>query len=182
MANFNFNKVILGGRLTADPELKTTPTGVSVTSFTIAVNRRARNNEETPADFFSVTAWRNTAEFITRYFRKASSICVMGSIQTRTWIDQLLIETVTTEIVADEAFFVDAKSESPLAVQQAAAMYSQNAYGQGAPMGQSYMPDNYGSYGGQPASVPVSAPANSGYAAAPAPKFEEIADDDELPF
>ena len=86
-----------------------------------------------------------------------------------------------TEIVADEAFFVDAKSESPLAVQQAAAMYSQNAYGQGAPMGgQSYMPDNYGSYGGQPA--PASAPANGGYAAAPAPKFEEIADDDELPF
>ena len=183
MANFNFNKVILGGRLTADPELKTTPSGISVTSFTIAVNRRFGTKgtaEEPQADFFNVTAWRQTAEFITRYFRKASSICVMGSIQTRTWIDQQGMKRFATEIVADEAFFVDAKSESPLAVQQAAAMYSQNAYGQGAPMGQSYMPDNYGSYGGQPA--PASAPANGGYAAAPAPKFEEIADDDELPF
>ena len=185
MANFNFNKVILGGRLTADPELKTTPSGISVTSFTIAVNRRFGTKgtaEEPQADFFNVTAWRQTAEFITRYFRKASSICVMGSIQTRTWIDQQGMKRFATEIVADEAFFVDAKSESPLAVQQAAAMYSQNAYGQGAPMGQSYMPDNYGSYGGQPASAPASAPANGGYAAAPAPKFEEIADDDELPF
>ncbi|MBQ8640782.1 MAG: single-stranded DNA-binding protein [Clostridia bacterium] len=187
MANFNFNKVILGGRLTADPELKTTPSGISVTSFTIAVNRRfgAKGAAEEPqADFFNVTAWRQTAEFITRYFRKASSICVMGSIQTRTWIDQQGMKRFATEIVADEAFFVDAKSESPLAVQQAAAMYSQNAYGQAAPMSQapSYMPDNYGSYGGQSASAPASAPANSGFGAAPAPKFEEIADDDELPF
>ncbi len=186
MANFNFNKVILGGRLTADPELKTTPSGISVTSFTIAVNRRygAKSGTEEPqADFFNVTAWRQTAEFITRYFRKASSICVMGSIQTRTWTDQQGMKRFATEIVADEAFFVDAKSESPLAVQQAAAMYSQNAYGQApAPMGQpaSYMPDNYGSFGGQ--SVPQQAPAGGGYAPAPAPKFEEIADDDELPF
>ena len=75
MANFNFNKVILGGRLTADPELKTTPTGISVTSFTVAVNRnyRSKSGEEPQADFLNVTAWRQTAEFITRYFRKASS-------------------------------------------------------------------------------------------------------------
>ena len=75
MANFNFNKVILGGRLTADPELKTTPSGISVTSFTVAVNRRfgGKAGEEAQADFFNVTAWRQTAEFITRYFRKASS-------------------------------------------------------------------------------------------------------------
>ena len=85
MANFNFNKVILGGRLTADPELKTTPSGVSVTSFTVAVNRRfsGKNGEETQADFINVTAWRQNAEFITRYFHKASSICVVGTIQTR---------------------------------------------------------------------------------------------------
>ena len=86
MANFNFNKVILGGRLTADPELKTTPSGISVTSFTVAVNRRfgGKAGEEAQADFFNVTAWRQTAEFITRYFRKASSICVVGTIQTKT--------------------------------------------------------------------------------------------------
>ena len=65
MANFNFNKVILGGRLTADPELKTTPSGISVTSFTVAVNRRVSKNatEEPQADFFNVTAWRTTAVF-----------------------------------------------------------------------------------------------------------------------
>ena len=63
MANFNFNKVILGGRLTADPELKTTATGVSVTSFSIAVNRRfsGKNGEDNQADFINVTAWRQTA-------------------------------------------------------------------------------------------------------------------------
>lgn len=121
MANFNFNKVILGGRLTADPELKTTPSGISVTSFTVAVNRRfgGKAGEEAQADFFNVTAWRQTAEFITRYFRKASSICVVGTIQTRTWTDQQGQKRFATEIVADEAYFVDAKSESPIAVQQA---------------------------------------------------------------
>ena len=91
MANFNFNKVILGGRLTADPELRTTATGVSVVSFTVAVNRRFvnKNSEDQPqADFINCTAWRATAEFISRYFKKASSICVVGSIQTRNWTDQ----------------------------------------------------------------------------------------------
>lgn len=168
MANFNFNKVILGGRLTADPELKTTPSGISVTSFTVAVNRRfgAKAGEEAQADFFNVTAWRTTAEFITRYFRKASSICIVGSLQTRSWTDQNGQKRFATEIVADEAYFVDAKSESPMAVQQAAAMYSQPA--------PSYVPDGYGSYGG--------VPQGGGYQSQPAPKFEEISDDEELPF
>jgi len=111
MANFNFNKVILGGRLTADPELKTTPSGVSVTTFTVAVNRRS---EKQPADFFDVTAWRQTAEFVTRYFRKASSICIVGSLQTRSWTDKQGQKRFATEIVADEVFFVDALRESPM--------------------------------------------------------------------
>ncbi|MGM9635886.1 MAG: single-stranded DNA-binding protein [Candidatus Avispirillum sp.] len=160
MANFNFNKVIIGGRLTADPELKTTPSGISVTSFTIAVNRRygGRNGEESTADFISCTAWRQNAEFITRYFRKASSICVVGSIQTRNWTDNNNVKHYATEVVVDEAFFVDAKSESPIAVQQAAAA-------------QSYVPESYG------------APAFSSPAAgSDTPKFEEISDEDELPF
>ena len=167
MANFNFNKVILGGRLTADPELKTTPSGISVTSFTIAVNRRfgSKAGEEAQADFFNVTAWRTTAEFITRYFRKASSICIVGSLQTRSWTDQNGQKRFATEIVADEAYFVDAKSESPMAVQQAVAMYSQSA--------PSYVPDGYGSFGGGQGGV---------YQSQPAPKFEEISDDEELPF
>ena len=170
MANFNFNKVILGGRLTADPELKTTPSGISVTSFTVAVNRRfgGKNGEEAQADFFNVTAWRQTAEFITRYFRKASSICVMGSLQTRSWIDQNGQKRFATEIVADEAYFVDAKSESPIAVQQAAAMMQQSSQ---AP---SYVPDGYGSFGGMPQA--------GAYQTQSTPKFEELSGDDELPF
>lgn len=116
MANFNFNKVILGGRLTVDPELKVTPSGISVTTFSIAVNRRfgGKNGEEAQADFFSVTAWRQTAEFITRYFRKASSICVVGSIQNRSWTDQNGQKRYITDIVADEAYFVDAKGGAPV--------------------------------------------------------------------
>ena len=155
MANFNFNKVILGGRLTADPALKTTPSGVSVTSFTVAVNRRfsGKNGEESQADFINVTAWRQTAEFITRYFRKASSICVVGTIQTRSWTDNQGQKRYTTEVVADEAYFVDAKSESPV-----------SGGSQGA-----YVPDNYGT------------PAFSSQQAG-APKFEELSDDEELPF
>jgi single-strand DNA-binding protein len=111
MANFNFNKVILGGRLTADPELKTTPGGVSVTVFTVAVNRKSAKEA---ADFLNVIAWRQTAEFVTRYFRKASSICVVGSVQSRSWTDKNGVKQFATEIVADEVFFVDTLRESPL--------------------------------------------------------------------
>lgn len=158
MANFNFNKVIIGGRLTADPELKTTPSGISVTSFTVAVNRRnGRNTEDSVADFISVTAWRQTAEFVTRYFRKASSICVVGSLQTRNWTDNNGVKHYATEVVADEVNFVDAKSESPLAVREAAT--------------QPYIPESYG------------APAYATPAASTdLPKFEEIGDDEDLPF
>lgn len=113
MANFNFNKTILGGRLTADPELKTTPTGVSVTSFTVAVNRRGKGKDgETQADFINVTAWRGLAEFITRHFRKGSSICVVGAIQTRSWTDPQGQKHYATEVVADEAYFVGSKGEA----------------------------------------------------------------------
>lgn len=114
MANFNFNKVIMGGRLTGDPELKTTQNGVPVTTFSIAVNRRGSGDGERQADFFTVTAWRKTAEFITRYFRKASSICVEGSLQTRSWTDQNGIKHYATEIVAENAHFVDAKIDQEM--------------------------------------------------------------------
>lgn len=120
MANFNFNKVILGGRLTGDPELKTTPSGVSVTSFSVAVNRQykpkqtgsAAGDGVAQADFITCVAWRSAAEFITRYFRKGSSICVVGSIQTRSWTDDKGQKRYATEVVADEVHFVDAKGNS----------------------------------------------------------------------
>ena len=142
MANFNLNMVMLGGRLTADPELRTTPSGISVTSFTIAVNRRyAKEGEEKNADFFNVTAWRQTAEFICKFFRKGSSICVRGSIENRTWTDEQGIKRFGTNIVADEAFFVDAKGEAPAAAQPGAyAPQYQQPYQHPAPQPGSYMP------------------------------------------
>lgn len=116
MANFNFNKVILGGRLTADPELKTTTSGIVVTSFSIAVSRRFTKSADGQAnqqsDFINCVAWRNQAEFITRYFRKGSSICITGSLQTRTWTDQQNNKRYVTEVVVDEVNFVDSKSDN----------------------------------------------------------------------
>ena len=117
MANFNLNKVILGGRLTADPELKTTQSGISVVSFTLAVSRRYSKDsgQQNESDFFNVTAWRQTAEFVSRYFRKGSSICIVGTIQNRNWTDQEGQKHYRTDIVADEVMFVDSRSDSPAA-------------------------------------------------------------------
>ena len=143
MANFNFNKVILGGRVTADPELKHTPQGIPVCSFSIAVNRRSKDGQA-PADFINCQAWRSTAEFISRYFKKGSSICLVGSIQTRTWTDNNNNKRYATEVIADEAFFVDSKSESDVA--------------------------------------PSFSTETASFQTQQAPKFEEIAGDDDLPF
>lgn len=126
MANFHLNKVIIGGRLTADPELKTTSSGISVTTFSVAVNCKyqAKNAEDTQADFFHVTAWRQTAEFVTRYFHKASSICVVGTLQNRSWVAGNNVKQYRTEIVADEVFFVDAKGEEGAGFPAAAPAHS----------------------------------------------------------
>ena len=112
MANFNFNKVIIGGRLTSDPEQKTTQSGIAVTSFSVAVNRRTKPGTEQQTDFFNVTAWRQTAEFVARYFHKGSSICIVGVLQNSTWQDQNGQKHYRTDIVADEVMFVDSRSES----------------------------------------------------------------------
>ncbi len=111
-ANFNLNKTILGGRLTADPELKQTPAGVSVAQFSIAVNRKYSKDGQQQTDFFNVTAWRGTAEFISRYFGKGSSICIIGSIENRSWTDQNGQKRYATDIIADEALFVDSKNDA----------------------------------------------------------------------
>ena len=110
MANFNLNKVIIGGRLTSTPELKQTNGGVQVTSFTVAVNRKY-NKDEQKADFINCTAWKQTAEFICNYFQKGSSICVVGSMQNRSWTDQNGQKRTVTEVIVDEALFVDSKGE-----------------------------------------------------------------------
>ena len=109
MANFNFNEVILGGRLTADPELKTTQNGTFVTSFSIAVNRNYQKEQQT--DFINIVAWKGTAEFICRFFKKGSSICVVGELQTRSYNDGSGNKRHVTEVVARDARFVDGKNE-----------------------------------------------------------------------
>ena len=107
MANLNVTMLI--GRLTNDVELKQTPSGVSVASFSIAVNRRYTKGEEQQADFVDVVAWRNTAEFIAKYFQKGSAIFIKGAIQTRSWTDGNGNKRYATEVVADEAQFVEGK-------------------------------------------------------------------------
>ena len=133
-----FNLVVLTGRLTADPELKTTANNIPVVSFSIAVNRKVKQGEEQKADFFNVTAWRQTAEFVSRYFHKGSSICIVGSLQNSSWQDQKGEKHYRTDILADEVMFVDSKSESQ--------------------------------------------PAQSSYGQQTVPKFEEIGNDQDLPF
>ena len=116
MSSLNLNKVILCGRLCADPELKQTQNNISVVSITLAVNRRYSSKSDSQAgpqaDFISLVAWRQTAEFIARYFRKGSCLCVTGSIQTRSWQDQQGQKRYATEVVVDEAMFVDSKGEA----------------------------------------------------------------------
>ena len=114
----SFNKVILIGNLTADPELKQTQNGISVTSFSIAVSRRfsSKSTENAQqADFINIVAWRNTAEFITKYFQKGKSILIVGSLQTRNWTDQNGQKRYITEVVAEEAQFVEKKGEGAVA-------------------------------------------------------------------
>ncbi len=109
----SLNKVILIGHMTADPELKQTPSGVSVCSFSIGVSRKyTKAGEQAQSDFINIVAWRTTAEFIARYFRKGSAICICGSLQTRTWTDNNGNKRYVTEVVADEASFVERKSDS----------------------------------------------------------------------
>lgn len=103
------NKVTLAGRLTDTPELKTTTSGLSVTSFTIAIDRRG--SKDKAADFIGCVAWRGTAEFISKYFVKGQAIAVCGSIQTRKWQDKDGTTRYATDVVVDEAYFVEKKAE-----------------------------------------------------------------------
>lgn len=107
------NKVILMGRLTRDPELRSTTGGVDVTNFTLAVDRSyTKAGAEKETDFLDCVAWRGTAEFISRYFKKGMQVAVTGRIQTRKWKDQQDQRCVAVEVVVDEAFFADSKRET----------------------------------------------------------------------
>lgn len=107
-----YNRVILVGRLVADPELKTTPNGVNVCSFRVAVDRAFVKGGERKADFLSVVAWRQQADFVCSYFGKGRSIGIEGSIQTRDYTDRDGTKRFVTEIVADRVFFVDSKTKA----------------------------------------------------------------------
>lgn len=105
----SMNIAILTGRLTADPELKTTPNGVSVCSFSIAVDRKYKQGEERQADFINIVAWRGTAEFVSKHFSKGSAIGIEGSIQTRKYTDKNGNNRTAFEIVANNVHFIDSK-------------------------------------------------------------------------
>ena len=113
-----FNLVVLTGRLTADPELKTTQSGISVTSFSIAVDRRYRVGEERQTVFIKVVAWRQSAEFVAKYFKKGNMIGIEGSIQTRKYTDKNGNNRTAFEVVANNVQFVETKRDSaPSAVE-----------------------------------------------------------------
>ena len=152
------NHIVIMGRLTRDPELRRTGTGVAVASFTVAVDRDFGKNEngEKETDFIDCVAWRNTGEFVSKYFTKGSMIVVSGRLQIRSWTDKDGNKRRSAEVVADNVYFGDSRREGDAG----SSAYGGNAYGAPAP-----------SYGG------YSAPA------APASDFAMLDDDDaQLPF
>lgn len=141
------NSVVLMGRLTADPELRTTTTGKSVCSFSIAVDRSfVKAGEERQADFINIVAWESQANFICRYFSKGSMIAIQGQIQTRRYEDKTGAKRTAFEVIAREVSFCGSKSETGTVSRPAA-----------------------------PEQPPVYQNANQG-------DFEEITDDEDLPF
>lgn len=116
------NKVIIMGRLTADPELKQTTSGIISCRFTVAVNRKFadKNTGERQADFISCTAWRQTAEFISRYFNKGSMICVEGTLRTGSYKDKNHADVThyTTDVLVENVEFAGSKNENSLAASQ----------------------------------------------------------------
>lgn len=107
-----YNKAILIGRLVADPELRTTPQGVPVSTFRIAIDRPFMNGGERKADFLTIVCWRRQAEFVCKYFQKGRAIGVDGSIQTRDYTDKDGNKRTAFEIIADRVFFVESKAAS----------------------------------------------------------------------
>ena len=105
------NRATIMGRLTRDPELRRTGSGIAVTSFTVAVDRDFENNGERETDFIDCVAWRGAGEFVARNFHKGKMIVVSGRIQQRNWKDKDGNKRRTTEVVADEVYFGDSKSD-----------------------------------------------------------------------
>lgn len=159
------NHIVLMGRLTRDPELRRTSTGVPVASFSIAVDRDFSNSTtgEKETDFIDIVAWRNTAEFVSKYFTKGRMAVVSGRLQIRTWTDKEGNKRRQAEVVADNVYFGDSKTESSNG-NNVPNYAPYNCHGQ----------PNGGNYGG------YNAPT---YPLTPAQDFAQIEDDGEgLPF
>ena len=135
----SFNKSILIGNLTADPELKQSTNGVSVCSFNIAVNRKYNKDE---VDFITIVAWRQQAEFVCKYFKKGQAIVICGSIQTRSYTDKQGNKRYATEVVADEVSFAgnapsgDGKNNEPTQPYMSSAYTSNNQNFEEIPSGE----------------------------------------------
>ena len=157
------NKIIIMGRLTRDPELRRTGSGTAVTSFSLAVDRDFKSqNGEKETDFIDVVAWRQTGEFVSRYFTKGRMAVVEGRLQIRDWTDKEGNKRRSAEVVADQVYFGDSKRD-----------------GDGGGYSAGY---SHGGYSAGGYSAPA---APSGYGAPPADgdQFAELSDDDgELPF
>ena len=164
------NHITIMGRLTRDPELRRTGSGVAVASFTVAVDRDfgGRDGGEKETDFIDCVAWRQTGEFVSKYFTKGRMIVVSGRLQIRNWTDKDGNKRRTAEVVADNCYFGDSKRDDQ------GGSYGGNTYG--------------GNFGGNAYGGGYNAPAPSygGYsapAAAPASDFAMLEDDDaQLPF
>ena len=173
------NHITIMGRLTRDPELRRTGSGVAVASFTVAVDRDfgGRDGGEKETDFIDCVAWRLTGVFVSKYFTKGRMIVVSGRLQIRSWTDKDGNKRRTAEVVADNVYFGDSKRDN-----DGGSSYGGNTYGGNAYGGNSY--GNQNNYGGF--SAPAPAPSYGGYsapAAAPASDFAMLEDDDaQLPF
>ena len=107
------NRVVVMGRMVRDPELRYTPTNTPVCSFTLAVERSyAPQGQERETDFIDIVAWRHTAEFVSKYFRKGQLVAAEGKLQGRKWKDKFEQNRVSFEIIADEVFFAESRRES----------------------------------------------------------------------
>ena len=159
------NHITIMGRLTRDPELRRTGSGIAVASFSVAVDRdfSGRDGGEKETDFIDCVAWRQTGEFVSKYFTKGSMIVVSGRLQIRSWTDKDGNKRRTAEVVADNVYFGESKRSS-----ESNSSYGGNAYGGNS----SYSAPAAPAYGGG-----YSAPA------APASDFAMLEDDDaQLPF
>ena len=166
------NHIVVMGRLTRDPELRRTGSGIAVASFTLAVDRdfSPKDGGERETDFIDCVAWRQTGEFVSKYFTKGSMAVVSGRLQIRSWTDKDGNKRRTAEVVADNVYFGESKRNS-----EGNSSYGGNAYG-----GNNYGGNSYGGY-----NAPAPAPSYGGYNApsAPASDFAMLDDDDaQLPF